>query len=604
VGAAPDRDIRLAVHERVERFAALRSAQRALAPSVREAGQLFSAIEARDLLERLRSIARAPAGEEEADASRDERAAAPDAGAFLREIDERLDEVASRLLDALDAVSIAQLRATLPTTAVTYPEEVVALLNLCAGSARGHAQRLRVTEYVLTLLSSDLSDGVRSLARDPDEISRGVALLCRAHRDKLGPGLDPEDVAMEFRSAAADLQGDGEIQATLEEMRALKERLGEAIFLPEILRDAVAYNIAVWNRQEELLDAERTSDRIAEADLLFAVRSEGEAEAEDSEEEAEAEPPDEAPGDEELALAQASGIAQVEASIARRVRGEELGADLPSMLAAELDPWKLGDRVRAAFTESSDDPADALIRTIVATASVLQQLPEGGERLRSLELTPTVVKGDWIRHLSQEVQATMRKLVTAGRYEDARSLSAIKHKFLYSSLTNLIRERAKEVGTAGVSASRGVEGARDAIGLAAAESDRKRQLRQLQQHVVERSASYVGILLIILIASFVMRVALVRPRPIHIFSSQELANVSPLMASGYRGASGASPLFIGTVNAQWQSLEVEEQRAQGAELVKQLAYKGVQEVILYDNQRKLQFHFVGGTVRHPRPPDG
>jgi hypothetical protein len=113
----------------------------------------------------------------------------------------------------------------------------------------------------------------------------------------------------------------------------------------------------------------------------------------------------------------------------------------------------------------------------------------------------------------------------------------------------------------------------------------------------------VGILLIILVASFVMRVALVRPRPIHIFSSQELAEISPLMASGYRGASGASPLFIGTVNAQWQSLEVEEQRAQGAELAKQLGYAGVREVILYDNQRKLQFHILGSTIRHPRPPD-
>lgn len=600
MGAAPSRDIRLVVHERVERFAALRSAQRALAPSVRVARQLFSAIEARDLLERLRSIARGPGGEEAADSTHDERAAPPDAGASLREIDEHLDEVALRLLDALDAVSIAQLRATLPTTAATYPEEVVALLNLCAGSARGHAQRLRVTEYLLTLLTSELRDGVRSLARDPDEISRGVALLCGAHRDKLEPGLDPESVAMEFRTAAARLQEDCEIQATLEEMRALKERLGEAIFLPEISRDAVAYNVAVWNRQEEILDEERTSDRIAEADLLFAVRSEAEVEAEDSELETEAEPPDEALDDEELALAQASGIAQVEASIACRIRGEELGSDLPSMLAAELDPSKLGDRVRAAFTESSDDPADALIRTIVATASVLQQLPEGGERLRSLGLNPAVVKGDWIRHLSQEVQATMRTLVTAGRYEDARSLSAIKHKFLYASLTNLIRERAKEVGTAGVSSSLGVEGARDAIGLAEAAAERTRQLRQ---HVIERSASYAGILLVILVASFVMRVALVRPRPIHIFSSQELADVSPLMASGYRGASGGSPLFIGTVTAQWHILSVEEQRAQGAELAKKLGYEGVREVILYDDQRKLQFHILGSTIRHPRPPD-
>ncbi len=596
VGAAADAGLREAVHERVQRFAALRSVQRALTPSVREAEQLFPPEQVRDVLERLRSLTQASPGEAEAGGECDERALAPGEPESLAELDDRLDEVASRLLDALDAVSLAQLRATLPTSATTYPEEVLALLNLCASNARGHAQRIRVAEYVLTLLSSDLREGVRSLVRDPQQMSPAIAALGMDQREKLDSRFDPADVAVQFRAAAVRLQQDDGIQATLEEMRALKEDLGEAIFLSEIICDAVAYNIGVWNRQEELLDEERTSDRIAEVDLLFST--EVEFEQEDLEGKPEPESEEKARSVEEAAQTQAEGIARVEEAIGRRIRGEEPTPGLPGMLTLELDPATLGDRERHAYSEDSDDPSAKLIRTIVATAVVLQHLPEGAERLREIDLSQAVLQGDWIRHLSQEIQRAMRTLVAASRYEDARALSAIKHKYMYSSLTELIRERAREAGM-GRGSSASIEGAREAI----AEATSATITREVIVRELKRPANYVALLLVVLVTSLVFRVATVRPRPIQILSQQELEQISPYIASGYRGKSGASPLFIGTVKREWSDLTVENERVEGAKLASELEFAGVTDVMLFDASRKLRFHYSAGTIRLPKLPD-
>jgi len=589
--AARDSGVNVVVHEQIKRFAALRSAQRALAPSVRDAERLFPREQVREMLAQLRALSQGKLAAEEASSE----AEGADSAAALREVDERLDGIASQLLDALDQVSLAQLRATLPATAQTYPEEVLALLNLCAAGARGHTQRLRVVEYLLTLLASELRDGVRSLSQNPDEIIRGVSLLCCANRDKFKSDFDPDDIALQFRSAVVRLHDKADIQPTLAQIRTLKADLAEAIFLPEIVRDALAYNIAVWNRQEELLDAERTSDRIAEADLLFCAEVDFEYEEEEAV--AAGRPADEPRSIAEVAETQAAGIARIEAAIGRVIRGEEPDSDLPGLLTLELDPDTLSVHERGAFVGESDDLSAQVIRSILATAVVLQQLPEGGERLREINLSPVVMQGDWIRHLSQEVQQTMRKLVADSRYEDARALSAIKHQYLYSSLTDLIRERQQELASSGASAPVWVEGYGEALSRAVSESGplRRRVTRELK-----RPANYVGLLLVVLAASAVFRIAVVQPRNIEIFTAQEISRFAPFVASGYRSKSGLSPLFIGTVNHQWHRLSEEEQRLQGIEFGKRLGYTGVDEVMLFDTRRKLVLHFVENEIRYPK----
>jgi hypothetical protein len=284
------------------------------------------------------------------------------------------------------------------------------------------------------------------------------------------------------------------------EMRKLKEDLGDAIFLPEIVRDAVAYNVAVWNRQAELLDQARTSDQLAEAALLFSAESDYKDEEEPE------------PGSvEEVARTQMAGMARVEAAVARVVRGEEIEPDPAGKLTLGLDPATLGAHERGAFVSDSDEPLAQVIRSMLATAVVLQQLPEGDERLRELELTPSVIQGDWIRHLSQEVQQAMRRQMAASCYEDARALSAIKHRYLHSSLTELIREHQQdehqqERESTRPSTAMWVPGLGEAIRRAAAAAG---LLSQRLKRELKRLASYVGLLLICLVASVVFMVALI-----------------------------------------------------------------------------------------------
>ena len=486
-------NLKRAVHAQIERFAALRSAQRALAPSVRDVQDIFPPERVQDVLSRLRSLAQCKQGEAQSAPAGEEKLVT------LGNLDDELNGISSQLLEALDRIPFAQLRASLPSTVRTYPEEVLALLNLCAANAHGHAQRIRISEYALTLIASELRGGVRSLSINPDGLSVGITALAEGHREKLDPSFDPEKVARDFRTASERLRENSDIEPTLMEMRKLKEDLGDAIFLPEIVRDVVAYNIAVWNRQAELLDQARTSDQLAEAALLFSTEIEPEPRSV-----------------EEVARTQMAGMARVEAAVARVVRGEEIEPDPAGELTLGLDPAALGAHERGAFVSDSDEPLAQVIRSMLATAVVLQQLPEGDERLRELELTPSVIQGDWIRHLSQEVQQAMRRQVAASCYEDARALSAIKHRYLHSSLTELIREHRQdehqqdehqqEMGSTRPSTAMWVPGLGEAIGRAAAAAG---LLSQRLKRELKRPASYVGLLLICLVASVVFMVALI-----------------------------------------------------------------------------------------------
>jgi len=170
-------DLKRAVHAQIERFAALRSAQRALAPSVRDVQDIFPPERVQDVLSRLRSLAQCKQGEAQSAPAGEEKLVT------LGNLDDELNGISSQLLEALDRIPFAQLRASLPSTVRTYPEEVLALLNLCAANAHGHAQRIRISEYALTLIASELRGGVRSLSINPDGLSVGITALAEGHRE-------------------------------------------------------------------------------------------------------------------------------------------------------------------------------------------------------------------------------------------------------------------------------------------------------------------------------------------------------------------------------------------------------------------------------------
>jgi hypothetical protein len=570
---------KLEVLERVRRFAALRGAQRAIEPSACSPGALPAPERWREIRERLAAISKSVA--REGDALEGERE--------LAEIDELLAALSQELLAALEAIPLSQLRATLPTTFREYSEEIVALLDLCVGTAAGRSDRARITEYLITMIASEQCVGVRRMVRDPVHISPALHEYSSALREALDPDRDSERLAEAFDDAARRLQEASNVSSVLDEVRTLKGELGESIFAPSILRAVIDYNLAVWNRHEDLLDQTRTNDWIADSELILSI----EVELDDEQEEVAPLPASSEPSESELerAHSQRAGIAQIEAAIAGRLNGEPLESELLFELLSGLE---LSEREKQAFSDTTTLEVDELFRAMVATGMAIRSLPELGGRLSELSLRPAVLQSDWIRWLNERIREKTKQLIAGGGYAEAREVSATKHRFLYASLSELIRNATRKAGAGNAGY---IEGSGDVLQQASAEAGGWHPSIIFLDTKAKR-ASATAILLLVLLASIGLRFNMVKPRPVDIFSQDRLTDLSSELDSGYR-KQGFGRLFVGTVSPGWKKLSVEERRTEGGEIAKRLGYQGVREVMLYDQGRDMQFHFAGGVVRYP-----
>lgn len=571
---------KLEVVERVRSFAALRGAQRALEPSACAPGQLPAPDRWREIRERLAALSKGLA-RGDADTGHSLRAE-------LAGIDERLATLKDELVAALDAVPLSQLRATLPTTFLEYEDEVVALLDLCVDTERGRAERVRITEYLVTLIASEQCAGVRRMVRDPVHISGALNRYAGLMAAALGAETRSASAAEAFDDAARRLQEASNVSPVLDEVRALKQELGEAIFAPGILRAVVDYNLSVWNRHEDLLDRTRTDDWIADSELILSIELEGEDELESGVPEHAVDRPSES--ELERAESQRDGIEGIEAAIARRLRGQALERELHARIIAGLE---LSEREQKAFEDPNSAGADEVFRAMVATGAALRSLPEASAALQELGLRPGVLQADWVRALNERIRQTTKQLIANGSYGEAREISATKHRFLYASLAELIRNATRKAGASETY----VEGAGEAIRRAAADGGSWRPSIVFLDTKAKR-ISAAAVLFLILIGTVGLRLQLVKARPIDHYSQERLADVSDLIDSGYRKL-GFGRLFVGTVGPEWKDLSVEEQREEGIEIARRLHYQGVREVMLYDGSRQLRFHYAGGTVRTP-----
>lgn len=573
---------KLEILERVRRFAALRGAQRALEPSACSPGALPAPERWREIRERLAAISRGVA--REGDALESERELE------LVEIDELLAALSQELLAALEAIPLSQLRATLPTTFREYSEEIIALLELCVGTETGRSDRARITEYLITMIASEQCVGVRRMVRDPVHISPALHEYSTALGEALDPDTNPESLARAFDDAARRLQGASNVSSVLDEVRTLKRELGESIFAPSILRAVIGCNLAVWNRHEDLLDQTRTNDWIADSELILSI----EVELDEEPKEAASLRASSEPSESELERAdsQRAGIAQIEAAIAGRLDGKPLESEL---LFEILSGLELSEREKQAFSGANTLEVDELFRAMVATGMAIRSLPRLGGQLPELGLRPAVLQSDWVRRLNERIREKTKQLIADGGYAEAREVSATKHRFLYASLSELIRNATRKAGAEDAGY---IEGSGDLLQQASAEAGSWHPSIIFLDTKAKR-ASATAILLLVLLASVGLRFHVVKPRPIDLFSQERLADLSSYVDSGYR-KQGFGRLFVGTVSPGWKRLSAEEQRAEGGEIATRLGYQGVREVMLYDQSREMRFHFAAGVVRYPR----
>ena len=84
-----------------------------------------------------------------------------------------------------------------------------------------------------------------------------------------------------------------------------------------------------------------------------------------------------------------------------------------------------------------------------------------------------------------------------------------------------------------------------------------------------------------------------------VYSANDLYALSPMLMSGYRTEDGKGPLFMGTMGPSWDDLERPQRKEVASNLRDRLAPDGIGEVMLYDQRRTLQVHYVGKRNQYP-----
>lgn len=410
---APDPSPRHVI-ERINRFSTLRAAERALKPSVRRRRELPSASVGRDLLVRLRHLLAHTRGKR----TREENA--PPAAAELARIDERLDLFSRQLRATADRSPMAQLRATLPSIAYEHPEEVAALLDLCLEGDASPATRLPLVDYLVTLLASDHGYTRKSLIRDPSEVSRQVAARCRRLAN------EPEEVGLEiaqtFDRAIREVAELDNLEEIVQRMRVYKAKLDGRIFIPSVLRSVVAYNLAVSNRIEALLDRERERARAAEAMFLALDALDALELQERGEDRCDAAP----------SALDSPALITLHEALCDVLSGYKLPEGPAAKLATSFDVAALDDHEVRAFTEpdASCELTGRLLRLTVTAGLARQALSNMSDALQELEVDASSLTDHWVPELTRRLDEAIEHLAATGQLALAEQLRASQQRHL------------------------------------------------------------------------------------------------------------------------------------------------------------------------------
>ena len=552
---SPEEVTKHTVQDRAARYATLRAAKRALSGSVREAatsGLDETVFEIRTGLSQLSAVLSGKDG-----ASITGR---PAPSVLLAKIDAGLDDVARTLRAQLDDAPLTQLRATLPAVCDRHPDEVAALLDLCLPATPQVEERDALIDYLVTLLSTEDRGGVRHLSANPTAVTPRLLELCRQAEQSAPP--EALELADDFDEARRELARTESLWPLVARMRSSKTWGTRYLLVPVLLKAIVKYNLAVWNRQEELQEVERTLD-----------------EAEWWNEEPEAAGP---------ALESAfesSALDAVAGAIAARLAWRDPPEGVPEDLAEWLEPERFSLFEEECFRAAAADSVAVTVRVAVCLGLLARKLPDEADRVRALGIDPDQMQGDWIEEAGQRLRAATQECLGANRFDDARKLAEVRtHNLLRpgegrESVWALERDEPPPPTEKAKSAPRRSKPVRRSKRATAAKEGRTR--RDVVKAVV-MVASLVGSLALF----FVTRTT----GTVDIFTPEELAAVSLYLESGYRNDHGVGPLFIGTLKEDWAQVPAQKRNEAALEAGEALRQMGVKDMMLFDKQRRLQVH--------------
>lgn len=241
---------------RIHRYAAMRSVERALSPSIRARLPLAGAGRRQSLLLDLQRLLDSAMAR-----GLDENEPAVDV-ARLREVDAAIDVVADRLCEVVRGTTLAQFRATLPEVVSSHRADAAALLDFWLDRMSPEDDPLHLIDYLITLMSTNEVEGRITVVKDPTKVSRGVMRAVK----RVEAGATPPDAkrareaAARLREASVSVLHSEDLEALIVEMRAFKVGLADVYFDRDLLRSVVQYNATVKNRFATLLEIDREHD--------------------------------------------------------------------------------------------------------------------------------------------------------------------------------------------------------------------------------------------------------------------------------------------------------------------------------------------------------
>ena len=586
------------VAARVRRYAALRSAQRALYPIRSLPGRHPAEDKLGEIRRRLQEIPFLPQTRaEDADG-----AAQINRVAALRKIDDLLSRVAREFRSIAAAVNIAELRAALPEVRASQPREVAALLDLCLEDEEAASGLISLIDYLATLLATEVRDGERVLVADPVSVTPLLFEVCERLRD-----YDPEEVRAHleaFDTAIVELNQSDELDPVMEEARELKARLGRLIFVPPLFRKIVEYNTVAANRLQDELEAERTLHEI-DVETAAVLELAGPELEPDHEETAEPDTESPATDDDRLEIREAQAIREIADAVARHLSEEAASGDQTDRIAQVLDLSVLSAWERLALT-SAGNSGDDLLPSIIVVGSLLRKRDELEEDLADLGLSADRLEEEWVDRLDARVQNAIAQNLRENDHAEAKRLSQTRAKFLYRVLE--VRRRAQAVALRNRSKDERPSEERTyerELRLPRDETRRapKRRTRSTQPETRARVPK-TPLVLALALAAIAVAAALQfnttkDERAVSVLPPDILEEFSPYLESGYRDGVGFGLRFFGTLTDQWKELPDEEQRRELIQIGDRLRWAGVKEVMLFDKQRRMRARYLSGKLLHP-----
>jgi hypothetical protein len=605
------------LRKRMALFARLRSASRALPAATREiAAAEREELRASRLRETLSELAarEAPA-----------KSLAADLNARLGDIDLELGEMQGAVLTRFDDIPFVSLRAAIPRSVETHRREVVALLEVLLAERETLVDRLPRVEYLITMLSTEESEGRRNIVHDPVTLT---PVLEKFADDSLATA-EADAIAMELYQAAA-LDSDSEnFHEILRSLRARKQNIGLGCLCPAVLRAVVTYNARMFNSVESMAEASRTSDAMldqelekleetidslddCEADEFVAVDEVvAAADAEDGEPEAADDLED---GRDFSSVFESESLDSIIEALRIRAQGGQVGRRGPhERIAVVLDHGSLEAVESAAILSETPDATQRLVALTTVVGLMLRDPGPLKEFLEALEIPWKALSDDWVRELNDSFGRLISKMLADPKSYDLTSqLSGIKTKHLLKPFRALNAGQRSSVSEGFGGGDASAEMARIARDAANDHSSARVVMRSAQTNGTGIGFALAGSRLKVIAAAALVTIAIgltlsnvidIMPSEVRTVKEGALRITSPHLKSAYRNGKGRGGLMIGRVDALFVDLPIDEKIEAAEEMVENFEIQGIREAMFYDARGTMHVHYMNGKLNRPRPGD-